>query len=78
MKTLKINFTIPEEVAATLRARVGERKRSAFVAAAIQEKLDQLEEEQLRQALEEGYRVRRDEDAEVNREWEGATLESWR
>jgi hypothetical protein len=77
MKTLKLNFTVPEDVAEELKARVSRRKRSAFVAAAVADKLKELEKEQLRQSLVEGYQVRQAEDAEVNQEWEGATLEEW-
>ncbi len=77
MKTLKLNFTVPEDIAEALKARVGKRKRSAFVAAAVLDKLKELEQEQLRQSLVEGYQARQEEDAEINREWEGATLEGW-
>ncbi len=78
MATKKLNFTVPEDIAAALRARVSERRRSAFVSAAIRDKLEQLEQEQLKQTLIEGYQARREEDTEVNREWEIATLEGWR
>lgn len=77
MKTLKLNFTVPEDVAEELKARVSKRKRSAFVAAAVAEKLKEIEQEQLRRSLVEGYQARRVEDAEVNQEWEVATLEEW-
>lgn len=77
MKTLKLNFTVPEDIAEALKTRVGKRKRSAFVAAAVAEKLKCLEQEQLRQSLVEGYQARQAEDADINREWEGATLEEW-
>ena len=77
MKALKMNFTVPEDIVAKLKTRVSERKRSAFVAAAIREKLNQQEEEELDQALIEGYLARREEDAKINREWEAATLEGW-
>ncbi|MEE9325235.1 MAG: hypothetical protein V3U90_06775 [Dehalococcoidia bacterium] len=77
MKTLKLNFTIREDIAAALKDRVSKRRRSAFVATAIQDKLNQLEQEQLRQALIEGYLARREEDVEINREWERPTLEGW-
>ena len=75
MKTLKLNFTVPEDIAEALKARISKRKRSAFVAAAVLAKLKELEQEQLRQALMEGYQTRREEDAEINREWEASTLE---
>jgi hypothetical protein len=77
MRTLKLNFTVPEDVAEALKSRIKKRKRSAFVAAAVVDSLKKLEEEQLKQSLVEGYQVRQAEDAEVNQEWEGATLEEW-
>lgn len=77
MTMVKLNFTIPEDVVAGLKQRVAVRNRSAFVCTAIREKLDRLAQEELRQALIEGYQARRDEDAEINREWEQATLEGW-
>jgi hypothetical protein len=75
MKTLKLNFTVPEDVAEALKLHVKKRKRSAFVAAAVADKLKILEEEQLRHSLIEGYQARLAEDAEINQEWEGVTLE---
>lgn len=77
MKTVKLNFTIPEDIAEGLQSRVSKRKRSAFVAAAVAEKLKRLEEEQLIKELTEGYQVRRVEDTSINSEWESATLEGW-
>jgi hypothetical protein len=71
MKTLKLNFTVPEDIAEKLKAHVGKRKRSAFVAAAVAEKLKELEQEQIRQSLVEGYQARQAEDATCNQEWEG-------
>jgi hypothetical protein len=47
------------------------------VAAAVSDKLKELEEEQLRKSLAEGYQARQAEDDEINQEWEGATLEEW-
>lgn len=77
MKTTKLNFTVPEDVAETLKARVGKRKRSAFVSAAVLEKLRQLERDNLRQDLVEGYQARRNEDTTIDEEWQETTLEEW-
>jgi hypothetical protein len=77
MKTLKLNFTVPEDVAEALKARVSRRKRSAFVAMAVADKLKELEKEQLRQSMIEGYQARQAEDSEVNQDWERAALEEW-
>jgi hypothetical protein len=76
VKTLKLNFTVPEEVARELQTHVGKRKRSAFVAEAVRARLEELKKEQLRQELVEGYQSRCGEDAEINHEWESATLEN--
>jgi Arc/MetJ-type ribon-helix-helix transcriptional regulator len=77
MKTIKLKFTIPEDVAERLQSLVSKGRQSAFVAAAVAEKLKRLEEEQLRQELIEGYQARRVEDSGLNKEWERATLENW-
>lgn len=77
MRTVKLNFTIPQDVAAQLKASVGERGRSAFVARAIRERLRELEEERLNAELVEGYKARLEEDSELNDEWEQATVQSW-
>ena len=77
IKNLKQNYTIPEETVAQLKAIVGVRGRSAFVAEAIADKLEGLKQAQLQQNLKEGYLDRREEDAEINTGWENATLEGW-
>lgn len=73
MRTLKLNFTIPEDVAEALRNRIQQRRRSAFVTAALVEKLKKLEEEE----LIEGYQARNVEDTDINKEWENLTLLRW-
>ena len=69
MKTLKINFTVPEDVVGLLKSRVSKHKRTALMTSAIP---DNLEEEQLKQSLMEGYQSRKNEDIKANREWEDA------
>jgi hypothetical protein len=44
-------------------------------AAAVAEKLKELEDERLKNSMIEGYKARQAEDAEVNRDWEGTSLE---
>ena len=77
MKTLKLNFTIPEDIAEALKAQISNRKRSAFVSEAVRARLKELEEEKLNQLLIEGYKAREKESAEIGKEWEPTTLESW-
>lgn len=77
MKTLRLNFTIPEDVNKQLRELVAPRKRSRFVSEAVREKLQKIEEEKFNQELIRGYIERREEDIALNKEWEAATLENW-
>jgi Arc/MetJ-type ribon-helix-helix transcriptional regulator len=76
MKTLKLNFTIPEDVAEALKTQVSSRKRSAFVSEAVRARLKEMEEEKLKQLLIEGYKAREKESAELDAEMEYATLEN--
>lgn len=78
MKTTKLNSTVPEDIAQTLRSRISKRKRSAFVAAAVLTKLKELEREQLVQGLKEGYQAVAVEDEGINGEWESATIQGWK
>jgi len=75
MNTLKMNFTVPADVAATLRAVVKPRNRSGFVTDAIVRRLQEVEQEHLRQILIEGYLSRREEDRKINAEWESISHE---
>ncbi|MBM3925927.1 MAG: hypothetical protein FJ320_08070 [SAR202 cluster bacterium] len=76
-RTVKLNFTIPEKTASTLKERVRSRKRSAFVAEAIEEKLRSIEQKEFEQEMIEGYIAEREEGAQINAEWEKITLEKW-
>jgi len=77
MKTLKVNFTIPEDIVQALNSRVERRRRSAFVTMAVRDKLRQVEQEELINRLVEGYRVLAEEDAAEEHEWETGSLEGW-
>jgi len=76
MKTLKLNFTVPEDVAEALRTQVSKSKRSAFVSNAVRAHLKELEEAQLQQLLIEGYKASGKEETELDAEMEYATLEN--
>ncbi len=77
MSAVKVDFTIPKELDEKLRQTVEPGQRSSFVAQAIRERLAVLERERIVVALREGYLATREEDAQINSEWEGATLEKW-
>lgn len=69
VNTHKINFTIPDDVARDLKQSIRKSKRSAFVAAAVHAKLEELRAEQLKDELIEGYQARRRENEELAGEW---------
>ena len=75
MKTLKLNFTVPEDVAEALKTNVSKRKRSAFVSEAVRARLKELEEKKLEELLIEGYKAREKESIEMDKEMEYATFE---
>jgi len=77
MKTLKVNFTIPEDIVQALNSRVERRRRSSFVTMAVRDKLRQVEQEELVNRLIEGYRELAEENVAGEHEWETASLEGW-
>ena len=74
---VRVNFTLPEEVLESLKSNVKERERSSFVAAALRERLANLERERLEAELIEGYQATAEEARTMNAEWEAVTLETW-
>ena len=77
MKTTKLNFTLPEDVVECLKTKIQKSKRSAFVAAAVREKLEQYEREELNRLLLEGYSSTAGDRHSVDSGWEAAGLENW-
>ena len=74
---VRVNFTLPEDLLASLKSNVRERERSAFVADALRKRLADLERQHLEAELIEGYQATAEEDRAINAEWEAITLESW-
>jgi len=70
----RLNITIPEDIAKKLNKI---SNKSKFIAEAVNEKLDELENEELMRILAEGYKAAKEEDKAVNKEWEKITLEGW-
>ena len=70
----RLNITIPEDLAQKIAIFPN---KSRFIAEAIKERLKRTEKERLNRLLSEGYRKTRQEDKEINKEWEGITLEGW-
>ena len=73
----RVNVTLPAQLLMELDEAVGPRKKSSFIAQAVQESLERLKRSRLEQALEEGYKARREESQAMARQFEHADLEGW-
>jgi len=70
----RLNITIPEDIAKKLDKI---SNKSKFIARVVDEKLHEMENEELDRILAEGYKATKEEDKAVNKEWEKITLERW-
>ncbi|NCO28297.1 MAG: hypothetical protein COZ65_01405 [Caldiserica bacterium CG_4_8_14_3_um_filter_35_18] len=70
----RLNITIPEDIAKKLDKI---SNKSKFIARVVDEKLHEMENEELDRILAEGYKATKEEDKAVNKEWEKITLEGW-
>ena len=77
MSAVRLNITIPEELADKLDELVGPRKKSRFIAETLRQRIEKMQEEKLQQILEEGYKARKQESQSVAREFEPVDLEGW-
>lgn len=74
---IRLNITLPKEIADSLNLIAGPRKRSRFIAEAIMARIEQIRKEKLEKDLEEGYRAARKESVLLSREFESLDLEGW-
>jgi len=75
--TVRLNITIPKELARTLNEFAGPKKRSRFIVEAVKNHIDQKRKKELEMALEEGYRATAKETSALAQEFEDADLEGW-
>ncbi|TRZ87590.1 MAG: hypothetical protein D4R88_09160 [Methanosarcinales archaeon] len=67
MNTVRVNITLPMEIAQMLR---NVKNKSAFIAEAIRERIEREEKANLIKEMTEGYRIRKKEDHELSLEWD--------
>ena len=77
MSNVRLNITIPEEVARQLDSIVGTRGKSRFIAETLRNRIREIAEQKLQQLLEEGYKARKKESQSIANEFEPADLEGW-
>ena len=71
--TIRLNITLPRALVSSLDEVAGHRKRSQFIAIAVQEKIDQIKNKEMEMRLTEGYQTLRAESIDIVRNFEGRT-----
>ena len=76
-ETVRLNITIPKDLAQALNRLAGPRKRSLFIVEAVKQRIEQQERDKLEKNLEEGYQAVAKENIAITKEFEAADLEGW-
>jgi metal-responsive CopG/Arc/MetJ family transcriptional regulator len=77
MSVVRINITLPQDLADQLEKIAGPKKKSHFIAKTLQEKITRIKADEIQRLLEEGYKVRREESRVIAKEFEAVDLEGW-
>ena len=77
MRVVRMNITIPQELARQVDELTNPRKRSQFISEALKHRIDEIQREKAQKALEEGYKARKEESHFITKEFEAADLEGW-
>ena len=77
MSVVRLNITIQEELARQLDKLVGPRKKSHFIAEALEQRIGEIQKEELNKILEEGYKARKEESLSIAKEFEAVDVEGW-
>ena len=77
MDTVRLNITLPKELAQALNKLTEPRKRSRFITEAIRDRIEQRQKQELEEILEEGYRATGKEGFTLTKEFEAVDLEGW-
>ena len=75
MTTVRLNITLPADIARQLDELVGPKRKSRFIADAIKGRLEQIQKEQLQKALAEGYKQASQENVAIASEFEIVDME---
>jgi metal-responsive CopG/Arc/MetJ family transcriptional regulator len=77
MNTVRLNITLPKDIAAKLDSLAGSKGKSSFIAECIQQRISQIEQQKLRNLLKEGYQSTKAESLALVKEFEPVDLEGW-
>jgi metal-responsive CopG/Arc/MetJ family transcriptional regulator len=74
---VRLNITLPKKLVQSLDKLAGPRKRSRFIAKALENQIKQYEEAELEKLLAEGYQATEKESVAFAKEFEAVDLEGW-
>ncbi len=77
MSTVRLNITLPEELAWQLDKLAGSRKKSQFITESLQQRIEKIQKQKMQKILEEGYKTGKQESLAMAREFEPVDLEGW-
>lgn len=77
VQKVRLNVILPKDLVHTVDQMTGAKKRSKFIAEAIELKVKQTRKEILEKQLVEGYQACRREGLDIASEFEAADLEGW-
>ncbi len=72
---MRLNITLPDNLEKDLKKIPN---KSNYIAEALKEKIKKEKRLTLIKELQEGYKAKRQEDKEINKEWEDITMEGWK
>ena len=76
-KNVRLNITLPKDLVHLIDQMSGPRKRSLFIAEAVQLKVRQAKKEALEKKLTEGYHAGYNQSRKMASEFEAIDLEGW-
>jgi metal-responsive CopG/Arc/MetJ family transcriptional regulator len=77
MASVRMNITLPEELAHELDELVGPKKKSKFIFDAVKRRIQEIRQQELERRLEDGYKDERKESHFLAKEFESIDLEGW-
>jgi metal-responsive CopG/Arc/MetJ family transcriptional regulator len=76
-ESVRLNITLPADLAKELKHITASRKQSKFVAEAVEQKINQLKQKQMENDLAEGYKATSKEGIEITKDFDSVDLEGW-
>ena len=77
MDTVRLNVTLPRELAIKLDSLAGPKGKSSFIAESLKKTMAALEEQKLKNLLKEGYQNTKSEGLALAKDFEPIDLAGW-